>query len=127
MDVASETPLPVPYLADGQGSGTREGMEEEGVRPTTDDVPETKVYELGEDLGPLEATIPRSRSASPVAEVPPQVAPEPVDERQCRICLGGPEEEEELGRLITPCLCRGTIRVRLALLVCWKLLPTSNP
>ncbi|KAJ7071106.1 hypothetical protein C8F01DRAFT_1109132 [Mycena amicta] len=29
------------------------------------------------------------------------------DERQCRICLAGQEEEPELGRLIKPCLCTG--------------------
>jgi hypothetical protein len=34
-----------------------------------------------------------------------------IDMRQCRICLGGPDEE--LGRLIKPCLCKGSIKVRL--------------
>ncbi|KAH8922512.1 hypothetical protein BT69DRAFT_1350840 [Atractiella rhizophila] len=34
-------------------------------------------------------------------------APAPVDEPQCRICFGG--EDAELGRLISPCLCRGSI------------------
>jgi RING-variant domain len=33
-----------------------------------------------------------------------------TDMRQCRICLGGPDEE--LGRLIKPCLCKGSIKVR---------------
>lgn len=33
------------------------------------------------------------------------------DTRQCRICLGGVEEEPELGRLIRPCRCKGSIRV----------------
>ncbi|KAF8326077.1 uncharacterized protein EI90DRAFT_3071414 [Cantharellus anzutake] len=31
------------------------------------------------------------------------------DDRQCRICLAGPEEELELGRLIRPCKCKGSI------------------
>ncbi|KAJ3779133.1 hypothetical protein FB446DRAFT_678067 [Lentinula raphanica] len=31
------------------------------------------------------------------------------DQRQCRICLEGDDAEQELGRLIRPCLCRGTI------------------
>ena len=35
------------------------------------------------------------------------------DERQCRICLDGPDPE--LGRLIRPCLCRGSISVRVLL------------
>ncbi|WVN87906.1 uncharacterized protein L203_103103 [Cryptococcus depauperatus CBS 7841] len=34
-------------------------------------------------------------------------------EKQCRICLAGPEEEETLGRLISPCLCSGSMRVGL--------------
>ena len=35
----------------------------------------------------------------------------PIDEKQCRICLDGPEAEFELGRLIRPCLCKGSISV----------------
>lgn len=34
-------------------------------------------------------------------------------EKQCRICLDGVEAERELGRLIRPCLCKGSISVRL--------------
>lgn len=37
----------------------------------------------------------------------------PVEEKQCRICLDGPEAEFELGRLIRPCLCKGSISVRV--------------
>ncbi|KAF5385276.1 hypothetical protein D9615_001432 [Tricholomella constricta] len=33
----------------------------------------------------------------------------PNDEKQCRICLDGVIAEPELGRLIRPCLCRGSI------------------
>ena len=33
------------------------------------------------------------------------------DDRQCRICFSGMEEEETLGRLISPCLCSGSMRV----------------
>ena len=28
----------------------------------------------------------------------------------CRICFGGKEDENELGRLISPCLCKGSMR-----------------
>jgi hypothetical protein len=35
----------------------------------------------------------------------------PTEEQQCRICFGGREEEAELGRLISPCLCAGSMRV----------------
>jgi E3 ubiquitin-protein ligase DOA10 len=33
----------------------------------------------------------------------------PAEEKQCRICLD--TEVEELGRLIRPCLCKGSISV----------------
>jgi hypothetical protein len=36
---------------------------------------------------------------------------EDTDDRQCRICFGGAEEEDVLGRLISPCLCTGSVRV----------------
>jgi E3 ubiquitin-protein ligase DOA10 len=31
--------------------------------------------------------------------------------RSCRICFGGVEDESELGRLISPCLCSGSMKV----------------
>jgi len=34
-------------------------------------------------------------------------------EKQCRICLDGVEAENELGRLIRPCLCKGSISVSI--------------
>lgn len=34
------------------------------------------------------------------------------EEKQCRICLDGSEAEHEMGRLIRPCLCKGSISVR---------------
>lgn len=57
------------------------------------------------------------RSASPAAAPASTESPRtktPTEEKQCRICLAGPEEEDELGRLISPCHCRGSIRVRTA-------------
>ncbi|KAF9963716.1 hypothetical protein BGZ65_000262 [Modicella reniformis] len=45
----------------------------------------------------------------------------PVDERQCRICLGGAEEEKALGRLISPCLCKGSMKyVHVECLNAWR-------
>lgn len=38
-------------------------------------------------------------------------AEDPPDQRQCRICFSGREEEAVLGRLISPCLCSGSMRV----------------
>lgn len=34
--------------------------------------------------------------------------PAPPEERTCRICFDG-EEDDETGRLFSPCLCRGTV------------------
>ncbi|KAJ7596976.1 hypothetical protein C8J56DRAFT_918812 [Mycena floridula] len=50
------------------------------------------------------------------------------DERQCRICLdGSPESEQELGRLIRPCLCRGSISlVHVKCLQRWRNTSASN-
>lgn len=39
------------------------------------------------------------------------------EQKQCRICLDGVDAEEELGRLIRPCLCRGTISVTMGLII----------
>ncbi|KAH6917487.1 hypothetical protein BKA70DRAFT_1252320 [Coprinopsis sp. MPI-PUGE-AT-0042] len=42
-------------------------------------------------------------------------------ERQCRICLDGTNAEIELGRLISPCLCKGSIRyVHVRCLERWR-------
>lgn len=42
----------------------------------------------------------------------------PTDEKQCRICFSGPEEQDALGRLISPCMCRGSMRVSTELVLC---------
>jgi len=56
------------------------------------------------------------------AAAPPPVVPQPGDEDPdsiCRICLSGPDPE--LGRLFSPCLCRGTQRhVHVACLDRWR-------
>jgi hypothetical protein len=43
------------------------------------------------------------------------------EEKQCRICLDGIEAEPELGRLIRPCLCKGSIsHVHIKCLQRWR-------
>lgn len=59
----------------------------------------------GLNLG-LDAEIPEYKPAGST-EGAAQV---PVEERQCRICLGGADEEDTLGRLISPCLCKGSMK-----------------
>lgn len=60
----------------------------------------------------------RSRDETPsLREIDPDDMEEmdapPEDERQCRICFAGKEEEGTMGRLISPCLCTGSVRVSL--------------
>ncbi|WVQ74397.1 hypothetical protein IAR50_003998 [Cryptococcus sp. DSM 104548] len=51
----------------------------------------------------------------------PEPAPAPQDERQCRICFSGPEEGESLGKLISPCLCSGSMRfVHVECINAWR-------
>lgn len=45
----------------------------------------------------------------------------PTDEKQCRICFSGPEEQDALGRLISPCMCRGSMRyVHVSCINAWR-------
>ncbi|KAJ3096107.1 hypothetical protein HDU97_006211 [Phlyctochytrium planicorne] len=41
---------------------------------------------------------------------PPLPDGAPQDEKMCRICFGGVEDEETLGRLISPCRCKGSMK-----------------
>ncbi|ORX82847.1 hypothetical protein K493DRAFT_320371, partial [Basidiobolus meristosporus CBS 931.73] len=44
------------------------------------------------------------------------------EEKQCRICYGGLEEEPSFGKLISPCKCKGTMKyVHLECLNSWRL------
>lgn len=46
---------------------------------------------------------------------------EGAKERSCRICFGGVDEEGEMGRLISPCLCSGSMRyVHVQCLGMWR-------
>ncbi|KAF9901793.1 hypothetical protein BX616_002145 [Lobosporangium transversale] len=59
----------------------------------------------------LDAEIPQysaAQSTSPSAATAANNPP--MEERQCRICLGGADEEDTLGRLISPCLCKGSMK-----------------
>ncbi|CED84951.1 Protein involved in mRNA turnover and stability [Phaffia rhodozyma] len=48
-------------------------------------------------------------------------------EKQCRICFGGIEDEEELGRLISPCVCNGSMRhVHVSCLNSWRTSSASD-
>ncbi|KAF8309766.1 hypothetical protein DL93DRAFT_2085310 [Clavulina sp. PMI_390] len=60
-------------------------------------------------------------SASDAAPKPAPAEPAAEDEPQCRICLGGLEDCDELGPLIQPCRCTGTIsKVHVDCLNSWR-------
>ncbi|KAF8759088.1 ring finger [Rhizoctonia solani] len=64
---------------------------------------------------------------TPVQEPAPESETKLPEERQCRICLAGAEEEAELGRLISPCLCRGSIRyVHVNCLKQWRVMSQNR-
>ncbi|KAF9157011.1 hypothetical protein BG015_008514 [Linnemannia schmuckeri] len=72
------------------------------------------------------STMPGALNLGLDADIAPQPAAvplndPPVDERQCRICLGGADEEDTLGRLISPCLCKGSMKyVHIECLNAWR-------
>ncbi|GJJ76049.1 hypothetical protein EMPS_08408 [Entomortierella parvispora] len=77
----------------------------------------------------LSSTMPGGLNLGLDAEIPEYIptgntggaAQVPMEERQCRICLGGADEEETLGRLISPCLCKGSMKyVHVECLNAWR-------
>ncbi|TFK77171.1 hypothetical protein BDN72DRAFT_830335 [Pluteus cervinus] len=49
-----------------------------------------------------------------------------AEEKQCRICLDGTDSEPQLGRLIRPCLCKGSISyVHIKCLHQWRKVSSS--
>ncbi|KAF9573275.1 hypothetical protein EC968_008814 [Mortierella alpina] len=72
-----------------------------GVSSATSTMP--GAFNLGLDAELHDRARPTAANAAPVHDPP-------MDERQCRICLGGADEEDTLGRLISPCLCKGSMK-----------------
>ncbi|KAJ9095712.1 hypothetical protein QFC21_005584 [Naganishia friedmannii] len=69
---------------------------------------------------PVQHDRPRSRSPSP-RPASESANGQVEEERQCRICFGGTDEEADCGRLISPCLCSGSMRhVHVGCLQQWR-------
>ena len=51
---------------------------------------------------------PPTRAGTPLAT--PRTPNNESEESQCRICFGGVEDQADCGRLISPCLCSGSMR-----------------
>lgn len=59
-------------------------------------------------------------TAVPPTQAPPSAPVSAAEERQCRICLSG-EEDQESGRLFAPCRCTGTAQlVHVNCLQAWR-------
>jgi hypothetical protein len=84
-----------------------------GIRHSPAPSPKSEQEEPEEEIKPDIDDLDDIREDTPLREIDPDDldAPEPEDERQCRICFSGREEEAALGRLISPCLCTGSVRV----------------
>ncbi|KAG0360808.1 hypothetical protein BC939DRAFT_470479 [Gamsiella multidivaricata] len=69
----------------------------------------------------MDAEIPQRGQPTTPAVTATATNDQPVEERQCRICLGGVDEEDTLGRLISPCLCKGSMKyVHVECLNAWR-------
>ena len=71
-------------------------------RPSFSSDPTGKIAGYASDN--QEGIVKDEEEATPLRELDP-------DEKQCRICFGGVDDEDSLGRLISPCLCSGSMRV----------------
>ncbi|KAF9934470.1 hypothetical protein FBU30_001963 [Linnemannia zychae] len=112
------------------GSSSTFGMRYRGAQTQQDDRSDirnsffgaasaTSTMPGGLNLG-LDADISHFSRPTPQEAAVPSNEP-PVDERQCRICLGGADEEDTLGRLISPCLCKGSMKyVHIECLNAWR-------
>lgn len=76
--------------------------------PGAESGPEARVKDEVKDEGDRDDTPPLREIDSDDME---ELDAPPEDERQCRICFAGKEEEGTMGRLISPCLCTGSVRV----------------
>jgi len=81
--------------------------------PSADEIPEESAAGLGttteSDNIPLQNfTVETSDDIN--STKPPQRQQPPPLENTCRICYGGVEEEHDLGKLVSPCKCKGTMK-----------------
>ncbi len=73
------------------------------------------------------AEVPSSSSPAEVAGRVPAASDDDDGEPTCRICFMGDEDRENLGRLISPCLCKGTSKwVHEECLSTWRRLSTNS-
>lgn len=112
------------FSTSARGSALHDDDDELAVEAS---IPSSPTTRSGEGLGEYDSTRDndvREGGLSPAAgahgaedEVKPDIDMDGglgeglADERQCRICFSGAEEEPTMGKLISPCLCSGSMRV----------------
>ncbi|ORY80297.1 hypothetical protein BCR35DRAFT_304498 [Leucosporidium creatinivorum] len=108
--------------SDRRGSTTSNGTAEEEQDEDEDDFVHHHLTGLRRRR-PAEGGSGSAAGATETPRAAPRAAPDAAEEQEkvCRICFGGPEEEEELGKLFSPCVCRGTSRyVHVQCLEHWR-------
>jgi len=84
-------------------------------------VEEPGPHEIADDPTEAPVELPRVKDeeTAPAGGLGP--AEDDLEAKTCRICFGGELEDPELGRLFSPCVCRGTSRfVHVACLAAWR-------
>jgi hypothetical protein len=98
-------------IADRRGSTTSNGTAEEDHDEDEEDFVHHHLTGLRRRRPAQGASGSGADEAAEGAQEAPRAADGAAEEqdRVCRICFGGSEEEEEMGKLFSPCICRGTV------------------
>lgn len=83
--------------------------------------PGSEESEPGEDPAGCSAETPIELPQAEEVDGTSAAPEDDLEAKTCRICFGGELEDPELGRLFSPCVCRGTSRfVHVACLSQWR-------
>lgn len=97
---------------DDDSSAMEGGLVEEDGREPDEAEPETAT-ETGQIADPEPGKVEQEPQGLAEEPIKDNAGPQGTDEDEtklCRICFGGLEEEAELGRLFSPCKCKGSMR-----------------
>ncbi|EJT52756.1 hypothetical protein A1Q1_02091 [Trichosporon asahii var. asahii CBS 2479] len=123
------TPTPTVPLPDegGQDAALQSSTPADGASAAALEInPAAQSAETGsKDTPPANAADSTAANATAPGTAPGTTGAGVIDEegkeRSCRICFGGVDEEGEMGRLMSPCLCSGSMRyVHVQCLAMWR-------
>ncbi|KAJ3105066.1 hypothetical protein HDU96_008691 [Phlyctochytrium bullatum] len=124
---SDDTPLNASVPTDPPATSTQDQDTTPGAFPpsstsASDTIPESSTTPAANTSDSPSATPPPPSSQSKDDDASqPQPPPPHGEEKMCRICFGGAEDEEQLGRLISPCRCKGTMKhVHITCLNEWR-------